>query len=225
LKVKDIINKILAGAALCAMLAFPCGCGDEEPEPAPFPAAPQTSSADVSGADVSGSDIAGWFTSDSDVSGPVYAIFTNAEAVNQRDIDAYMATVDPESDVYETTREDAEYMFAHYRLTVSIDNVKIVENTGDTAVVRVTQTTLPVIIEPVSDSDISPSDVSATDISASDVSGSDVSASDAAPLSGKDLTAEFVPCVTELTHTMTLRDNRWYITSTVVEAYREISAQ
>ncbi len=201
MKKTGLFTRILAAAAICAMLAVPCGCGEETDNPAPFVPA-------VSAGDVSGSD-AGF---DESSSGPVSTIYSSAEALNMRDLEAYMSSVDPESEVYDITREDAKYMFAHYRLSVSINDVDIKALDSDSAVVTVTQTTLPVQeTEPVSGSDVS----------ASDVSGSDIPA----PLSGKDYTSKFTPCVTILTHTLTCVDGKWYITSTVVESYREISTQ
>ena len=209
MKIRDLFVKISAAAVVCAMLALPCGCGEEEKDSgSDMPFTPAVSAADVSGSDIGFAD---------NETGPVYTIYKGAEAIDLRDLDAYMSTIDPDSEVYDITREDTKYMFAHYRLAVSIDNVEIKSLDDDSAVVSVTQTTLPVAeAEPVSASDISSSDVSGSDVSTSDVP---------APLSGKDYTSKFTPCVTVLTHTMRNIDGSWYITSTVVESYREISTQ
>jgi len=214
-KIRSMFAKILAAAAICSLLALPCGCGDEKESGDAAVLAPVVTSADVSGADASSSDTSSSDTLFSeDETGPVYAVYSGAEAINVRDLDAYMATVDPDSEVYDITLEDAKYMFAHYRLSVSIDDVDIISLDDTTAVVTVTQTTLPVAEQ-------ADAPVSGSDVSASDVSGSDIPA----PLSGKDHTSKFTPCVTVLTHTLTNIDGRWYVTSTVVESYREISTQ
>lgn len=203
MRFRDLFVKISAAAMVCAMLALPCGCGEEEKESGDMPFTPAVSVGDVSGSDLG---FAG------DETGPVYTIYKGAEAVDMRDLDAYMSTIDPNSDAFDITREDTQYMFAHYRLAVSIDDVKIVSLDDDSAVVTVTQTTLPVAeTEPISSSDVSGSDVNASDVPA--------------PLTGKDYTSKFTPCVTVLTHTMKNIDGRWYITSTVVESYREVSTQ
>lgn len=211
MKIRDLFIRTAAAAAICAMLAVPCGCGEEKESGSDMPLSPAVSAAGTSGSDIG--------FADSDETGPVYTIIEGAEAINMRDLEAYMSTIDPDSDVYEITREDTKYMFAHYRLQVSIDDVDIKSLDSDSAVVTVTQTTLP-----VPEAEAAP--VSSSDVSASDVSGSDVSAGDVpAPLSGKDYTSNFTPCVTVLTHTMTSIDGRWYITSTVVNSYREVSTQ
>ena len=200
MKIRSMFSKIPAAAAICLLLALPCGCGEEKEDIDKLPTAPAVSSADVSGSDTLFSD---------DETGPVHTVFRGAEALNARDLDAYMSTVDPDSEVYDITLEDAKYMFAHYRLSVSIDDVDIKSLDDTSAVVTVSQTTLPVAEQAV------------VSVSGSDVSNSDIPA----PLSGKDYTSEFTPCVTVLTHTLTNIDGRWYITSTVVESYREISTQ
>ena len=238
----NMFRRLLAcTAAALALLAAGCG---EDPSSLPEPPVQNVVTlSDVSGSDVSGSDVSGADVSDSDLSGsdvsasdvsggdvfgetatgPVLTVMLNAEAMNSRDLEGYMATIDPESDVLNSTREDTEYMFAHYRLAVTLDSIEIEEYKDDTAVVTVTQTTLPVIAPPVSASDVSGSDVSASDVSASDTSSSDVSGSDAAPLSGKDLTDTFVPCTTVLSHRLVCRDGSWYIASTTVQSYRELT--
>jgi len=207
-KIRELIIKSAAAAVICAVLALPCGCGEEKTGAEDLTAAPAVSAGQVSGGDAIATDR----------NSPVYAIYQSAEAINARDIDAYMATVAPDSKAYDSTREDAVYMFAHYRLAVFVDSVEIESLSDDSAVVTVTQTTLPVAEQhaPVSGSDVSSSDVSASDVSASDAP---------APLSGKDLTSQFTPCVTVLTHTLKRVGDSWYITSTVVESYREISTQ
>jgi len=228
LKKQSVIYKLAAAAMLCAMLIFPCSCGEDE-NTNDIPFTPAISSADVSTSDVSGTDISGsdvsssdtdWFSSnEADVTGPVYTIMLNAEAINTRNINAYMDTIDSDSDSYDSTREDAEYTFAHYRLTVSVNDVKIKEKKGNTAVIEVTQTTSALVV-PEEDKAVSSSDVSSSDISASDVSDSD-----AAPLTGKDLSDSFVPCQTVLRHTMTCIDDVWYITSTVPLSYTALNAE
>ncbi len=227
-------TRILAAAAACALLALPCACKEEQPSQPVLPpvSISDVSFSDVSDTDVSGTDISGSDVSDSDISGsdtvfdeetltgPLGTIMLNAQAIEKRDIAAYMSTIDPESESYESTREDAEYTFAHYRLTVSVLDAKIESRSDDSAVVVVTQITSAEVQsdrQSASGSDVSGTDVSASDTSASDVSGSDV------PLSGKDLSAGFVPCQTTLRHTLRFIDGSWYITSTVAESYTALS--
>lgn|GEM_PF-1859729 len=213
MKRHSIFSKIIAAAALCLLLALPCGCGEKDSTAdVPAVSCPDVSASDVSGSDVSSSDVSsadtGLFGSeDADAAGPVAAVMLNAEAFNARDIEAYMATIDPEGDACASTREDAEYIFAHYRLSISILDAEITSLKDDTAVVTVTQITAPA------------AEVSASDVSASDVSGSD------APLVGKDLTDSFVPCRTVLAHSMKRIGDAWYITSTVTESYTDLTAE
>ncbi len=227
-------KKIIAAAAVCAMLALPCGCADKAPVPesdgTSLPisntdavSVTDVSSGDVSAADVSSSDApAGWYeTLSAEQKAVADVVLRSAEAMNTRDIDAYMSTVDPESKVYDITREDTQWVFGRYRLAVTVDSLTVDSIKGDTAVVTVTQTTLPLELEdvlvPVSGSDVT----SSADVSAADV----VSFTDPNPLTETDYTYMFDPCVTELTHTLTMRSGSWYITSTVIESYREISTQ
>ncbi len=233
MKKHSVMRRLAAAAVLLALLVLPCGCGEDE-NTNDIPFTPAISSTDVSDSDVSGSDVSesdvsfsdvstsdsDWFSAnEAEVTGPVYTLMLNAEAINARNINVYMGTIDPDSDSYDSTREDAEYAFAHYRLTVSVNDVEIKEMKGDTAIIEVTQTTSALVMteenEAVSGSDVSPSDVSA----------SDVSGSDAAPLTGKDLSDSFVPCQTVLRHTMTCIDNVWYITSTVPVSYTALNAE
>lgn len=244
MKKYSVICKLAAAAALCAVLLLPCGCGGKDEPDTILPDAPAVSGSDISASDVSSSDTSGSDVSASDVSasdvsgsdvssadtgslsfddvdvnGPVYTVMLNAEAINARDINAYMATIDPDSEVFETTREDAEYTFAHYRLAVSINDVEIDEMKDDSAVVVVTQTTSAIVLPEKTEP------VSGSDVSTSDVSSADVSASDAAPLSGKDLSERFVPCQTVLRHTMTRIGGTWYITSTIPESYTSLASE
>ncbi len=221
------LKKALAAAVFCALLALPCGCGDEE---SPAPEAPAVSLSDVSGSDVSGTDVSssdvsalGWYDAlSAEEKAVADVVLRGAEAMNARDIDGYMATIDPDSKVYDITKEDTRLVFSRYRLAVTVDNLTVESIKNGTAVVTVTQTTLPLSLEdvlvPVSGSDV----VSTADV----VSNSDgVACYDPNPLTGSDKTGSFEPCVTVLTHTLTNRDGSWYISSTVVESYREVSTQ
>lgn len=209
------IKGFLAAAAAFLLLTAACGCTDNKPDAG-------VSLSDASTSDTDADSLTDGLSPDEQAAAG--AILKSAEAMNARDIEAYMSTVDPESKVYESTREDAGWLFARYRLAVTVDDIRIDSISGDTAVVTVTQTTVPLSLEdvlvavPVSGSDA----VSGTDIA----SGSDtVSYVDPNPLSGTDQTSRFTPCVTVLEHTLTRRDGVWYISSTVILSYREISTQ
>lgn len=213
---KKNLQKIAAALAACILLAIPCGCGeDSTPGTLSDSDLPAVSVSDVSGSDVSASDAGeqGWYDAlSSEKRAVADVVLRSVEAMNARDIDAYMATVDPESKVYNTTREDAEWVFGRYRLAVTIDDLSVDSIGKDTAVVTVTQTTLPLTLEDV-----------LVEVS---VSGSDVvSLTDLNPLTGTDYTYLFDPCQTVLTHRMVMRGGEWYVSSTVIESYREISTQ
>lgn len=207
----NTLKKILSAAALCALLMLPCACGEDPIEPI----VPAVSVGDVSGSDITSSE-SDWYSALSDEHRALAdVVLDSVQALNLRDLDAYMSTVDPESKAYESTREDAVFTFAHYDLSVTVDSFVVESVKNDKAVVTVVQSTTPVTA--AADVAVSDSDV---------VSGSDVSSSDIpAPLTGRDYTSRFVPCTTSLTHTLVLRDGTWYISSTVVNSYTELALQ
>lgn len=217
---KKYMSKLAAALAVCLLLAVPCGCGEGSDPEAPAVSVSDASPSDVSFSDVSSADVSasdaaapGWYdvlTAEERSAADV--VLRSVEAMNLRDIEAYMSTVDPESKVYSITREDAEWVFGRYRLAVTIDELSVDSIDGERAVITVTQTTIPLALEDV-----------LVEVA---VSGSDaVSLTDLNPLTDTDYTYLFDACVTELTHTMVNRGGVWYISSTVIESYREINDQ
>ncbi|HOW51430.1 MAG TPA: hypothetical protein PLV42_05215 [bacterium] len=65
----------------------------------------------------------------------------NANAMNTEDLAGYMATIDPESPLYEGTQKMLEGMFATYDLAVTVESTKILKYKEKEAAVEITQVT------------------------------------------------------------------------------------
>lgn len=70
-------------------------------------------------------------------------VVSSADAFNRYDADDYMSYIHPESSVFETTREDIEWI-ASYALKTDIEDVSILWCDGEKALVGVTQLTYQV---------------------------------------------------------------------------------
>ncbi|NDJ75074.1 MAG: WD40 repeat domain-containing protein [Chloroflexi bacterium] len=68
-------------------------------------------------------------------------VYENLYAMEAEDIDRYMATLDPTSPGYESTRQMLAPLFTSYDLAYELLEVEVVEIDGDWATVRVVQTT------------------------------------------------------------------------------------
>lgn len=207
MKASRIISILLVSALL---LLFAVGCSDDKPGGADK-GSTGASDTDVSGGDVSGSDVSdteeNWYESLSvEEKAVVNIALLNVQSLNLRDIEGYMSTIDPASEVYESTREDAEYVLSHYRLEVNVEIAVVEKLTSDSATLTVTQTTLPL-------PEIEPETSSSDAVSSGDI------------VLEKDLTSKFAPCTTVLEHKMIAKGGQWYISSTVVKSYREINHQ
>ena len=220
---KKSLRYVLAVMIVGALLSI-CGCGEE---PAVDDGAVHDSAAltGVTDEESAQNNSGSWYSLlTTEERAVADVILLSAEAMNARDADTYMTTVDPESKVYDSTLADAKWLFAHYRLLVMIDDLDVVSMDGDTAVVTVTQSTYPLSLEEVLvEVPVSGSDVTSTSDAASFSDA--VRYIDPNPLSGSDKTGEFAPCVTVLTHTLTMRDGVWYISSTVIESRADVSSQ
>lgn len=65
----------------------------------------------------------------------------NAEALNNEDIDAYMATLHEGSPAYESTGEKLTQSFEQFDLKITVENLKVVEASGEEAKVEFVQVT------------------------------------------------------------------------------------
>ncbi|MBQ9994355.1 MAG: hypothetical protein IJP17_06555 [Clostridia bacterium] len=119
-----------------------CGCSASGGD-----ALPAVSGADtVSGADaVSASDaeVIDW-REEIDAADMELAnvIVSSTDAFNAEDVAAYMAVIDPESEIYASTEQSAKDVFAKYQLKAHIDNIVVLSREENTALLEVTQTTL-----------------------------------------------------------------------------------
>lgn len=123
--------------ALVMMLSL-CACGGDVGDAA------EVSGGDVSATDVSATDIAvDWYSALSDEERVLAdAVLSSTDAFNAEDEDAYMATIDPQSEAFDETLEYVRLVFSKYSLTATVEYIEIVEIKGDTAELRVTQTTV-----------------------------------------------------------------------------------
>jgi len=63
------------------------------------------------------------------------------DAMNKENVDAYLATVDPDSPAYDPTKEQIKKLFDMYDLQATLDTFQLVSNKDDDAEVRTTITT------------------------------------------------------------------------------------
>jgi len=63
------------------------------------------------------------------------------DAMNKEDVDAYLATVDPDSPAYAPTKEQIKKLFDTYDLQATLDEFQLVSNKDNEAEVRTTITT------------------------------------------------------------------------------------
>jgi hypothetical protein len=72
---------------------------------------------------------------------PMLVVRENIRAMNNKDLDKTMATIDEQSDSYDKTKELASRLFAAYDLRYELDSAKVIEKTDDQAKVECVQTT------------------------------------------------------------------------------------
>jgi len=65
----------------------------------------------------------------------------NAEALNNEDIDSYMATLHEDSPAYESTKEKLTQSFEQFDLSISVEELNVVEASGEEAKVEFVQVT------------------------------------------------------------------------------------
>ncbi len=75
---------------------------------------------------------------------PVAVVQENIRAMNDRDLDKAMATIDDQSPSYEQTKQVAKRLFEMYDLKYALDSVKVIMKTDDEARVECIQTTTKV---------------------------------------------------------------------------------
>ncbi|ADU32278.1 FxLYD domain-containing protein [Evansella cellulosilytica] len=71
----------------------------------------------------------------------IEVIQLNLDAGNNEDIDLYMSTLHSDSPQYDLTREQLTQLFEVYDLQYTLDDIEVIEITGDEAEVRLIQTT------------------------------------------------------------------------------------
>jgi hypothetical protein len=69
------------------------------------------------------------------------AVRENLRALNAEDIDAYMATIDENSPVYDFTRSFTQQLIDNYNLRYEINSLEVISQSSNEAQVQVTQTT------------------------------------------------------------------------------------
>jgi hypothetical protein len=72
---------------------------------------------------------------------PVSVVQENIKAMNDRDLDRAMATIDEQSPSYDQTKQVAKKLFEMYELKYELANVKVIVQTEDEARVGCIQTT------------------------------------------------------------------------------------
>jgi hypothetical protein len=72
---------------------------------------------------------------------PLLVVRENIRAMNSKDLDKMMATIDEQSESYDKTKELAGRLFAAYDLRYELDSATVIEKTDDNAKVECVQTT------------------------------------------------------------------------------------
>jgi hypothetical protein len=72
---------------------------------------------------------------------PLLVVRENIRAMNSKELDKTMATIDEQSDSYDKTKELARQLFAAYDLKYELDSAKVIEKSDDLAKVECVQTT------------------------------------------------------------------------------------
>jgi hypothetical protein len=72
---------------------------------------------------------------------PMLVVRENIRAMNTKDLDKMMATIDSQSDSYEKTKDLAGRLFAAYDLRYELDSANVIEKTDENAKVECVQTT------------------------------------------------------------------------------------
>jgi ketosteroid isomerase-like protein len=69
------------------------------------------------------------------------AVSENVRALQRKDLEAYLATIDPGSPVFETTKALTQALFNNYDLKYELNSLEVISTAGNEAKVRVIQTT------------------------------------------------------------------------------------
>ena len=134
---------IAIAAAMLIMTAFSACSGEKDAQLPADIAAAAVSSADISGSDAGSFMPNNWYDAlDTEGREIAKVILNSTDAFNAKDKAGYMAAIDRESDAYAETKKYVNYIFKHYGLTATIDSIEVIERDGDSAAVRVTQTTV-----------------------------------------------------------------------------------
>jgi hypothetical protein len=72
---------------------------------------------------------------------PLLVVRENIRAMNNKELDRMMATIDDQSESYEKTKDLARQLFAAYDLRYELDSAKVIDKTDDQAKVECVQTT------------------------------------------------------------------------------------
>jgi serine protease Do len=72
---------------------------------------------------------------------PISVVQENIKAMNNKDLDKAMATIDEQSASYEQTEQIAKRLFEIYELQYELDSVRVISKTDDEARVECVQTT------------------------------------------------------------------------------------
>jgi hypothetical protein len=72
---------------------------------------------------------------------PVSVIQENIKAMNDKDLDRMMATIDEQSPSFDQTKQVAKKLFEMYDLKYDLDSLKVITQTDDEARVECVQTT------------------------------------------------------------------------------------
>ena len=72
---------------------------------------------------------------------PISVVQENIKAMNDRDLDRTMATIDEQSPSYDQTKQVAKKLFEMYELKYELENVRVITQTDDEARVACVQTT------------------------------------------------------------------------------------
>ncbi len=136
MKIKGLVAILLSITLVLSLV----GCGSKDAPEGGDLVSGSAVSVSTSDGSVSGSDWYSLLTDEQRLCADV--VISSTDALNNEDIDAYMALIDKQSEAYDTTFDDVLELFELFDLTATIDSITVESISGDSCVLLVTQSTV-----------------------------------------------------------------------------------